>query len=85
METNLWFKKKRWGWGWTPVTWQGWLTVVLHTGAILFYPMLARMGFVEPSTPITLFLVAIFSVILVGVCYQKGEKPSWSWGQRSKH
>ena len=24
---NLWFRRKKYGWGWTPSTWQGWTVV----------------------------------------------------------
>ena len=36
MQANKpWFRRKRFGIGWTPATWQGWLiTVVVAVGAI---------------------------------------------------
>ena len=30
-----WFRRKRWGYGWTPVTWQGWLVVALFVAIAL--------------------------------------------------
>ena len=32
---KYWFKRRRFGWGWTPVTWQGWLTVAFFIGLII--------------------------------------------------
>lgn len=33
---GYWFKSKPFGWGWTPVTWQGWLIMVLYIALIVF-------------------------------------------------
>lgn len=30
IQKKLWFKRKTYGWGWTPVAWQGWLVIVLY-------------------------------------------------------
>ncbi|HYC83050.1 MAG TPA: hypothetical protein VEB60_00680, partial [Candidatus Paceibacterota bacterium] len=32
---RLWFKRKLYGWGWTPVTWQGWLAVLAYAGLVI--------------------------------------------------
>lgn len=31
---KLWFKRKLYGWGWTPVKWQGWLTIIIYIALI---------------------------------------------------
>jgi hypothetical protein len=35
MEKKLWFKAKRYGWGWTPVTWQGWVAVLVYVAILI--------------------------------------------------
>jgi len=30
-----WFGPKRWGWGWRPITWQGWLLSLMLVGLML--------------------------------------------------
>ncbi len=30
-----WFGPKRWGWGWRPISWQGWLVVLAYIAVIL--------------------------------------------------
>lgn len=32
---GYWFKAKPFGWGWTPVTWQGWLVILVYIALIL--------------------------------------------------
>jgi hypothetical protein len=30
MEKKKWFVRKKYGWGWTPASWQGWLLIALY-------------------------------------------------------
>ena len=32
---GYWFKRKIFGWGWAPATWQGWLVITIFVGFIL--------------------------------------------------
>ena len=32
---GYWFKRKLYGWGWTPATWQGWLSTFVFIGLVL--------------------------------------------------
>jgi len=74
-----WFAAKRYGYGWGwPVTWQGWVfllvwsaVTILATTATALYDM--ALGFA-----ITIAMV----VLLVIVCYKKGEPARWRWGDK---
>ncbi len=81
--TKLWFKRKRYGWGWTPSTWEGWL--VLAGFFVLIIWNFRRIDAVQHSGSDTLinFVPQTFILLLVLliVCYCKGEKPRWQWGQ----
>jgi len=72
---QYWFKRKLYGWGWTPVKWQGWL--VLFVWIVFFFCGVVTMKF-EPTK------MFVFTVLAVGllfyICYKKGEKPGWRWG-----
>ena len=35
MNNKLWFKAKMFGWGWYPITWQGWLITILYVISII--------------------------------------------------
>lgn len=76
---DIWFPAKTYGWGWgLPVTWQGWF---VYGGALA---MLAGAFFVFPPTEdLALFMVSTWGIIvlLVAVCWLKGERPSWRWGR----
>ncbi len=79
---KLWFKAKMYGWGWQPITWQGWAVVVLYVTAIWINAR--NINFYTHSTSDTLVNIAIPFVIntifLLIICYCKGEKPRWRWG-----
>ena len=86
METNekiIWFKRKRYGWGWTPCTWQGWLVVVIYVIGVFKFVQ----NFLPESstTSPTRFLVgmAIWTIILLVITYRTGETPRWQWGEEN--
>jgi hypothetical protein len=81
MSKNLWFKKKTYGWGWTPSTWQGWSVIGVYVATLSLTAWFVRTGFLQwTSTQLTIALLAE-SAVLVSISYAKGEKPSWSWGR----
>jgi drug/metabolite transporter (DMT)-like permease len=75
---RYWFPAKRFGWGWgPPKVWQGWFVlavffILLLVGASVFLPKLRTLAFLA----YTAFLVAV----LIGICWIKGERPRWRWG-----
>jgi hypothetical protein len=77
---RFWFPAKRYGWGWgPPVTWQGWVALVVFVmlvvaGVFLFPPAEQAFSFVI----YTVLMTVAFGV----VCYVKGEPPKWRWGDR---
>jgi len=78
---GYWFKRKLYGWGWTPVRWQGWLVTLLFLAyiGILSYTLESSQN---PKNDFLLFFIGIILaiVILIGICYKTGEKPKWVWG-----
>lgn len=73
-----WFPTKRYGWGWgLPSCWQGWVVLigyfVLTLTAALIFP---------PHDRLTAFLVSVhtLTLLLIVICWIKGEPPRWRWG-----
>ncbi len=86
---GYWFKAKLYGWGWVPVKWQGWAVILVYI--VLVTSLLANVEKEIPGNPDsgTNFLVLglpiiLLSVLLIIVCYKKGEKPRWQWGPPKK-
>lgn len=83
-EKKYWFKTKTYGWGWRPVTWQGWVVTLVFSSLIVinFYRIDSSSHSIGETLttyiPQTLMIIAI----MVIVAYSKGEKPHWSWGNK---
>ena len=80
-DPGIWFPAKRYGWGWgIPVTWQGWAVLI---GWVVL--LLAGVSWTLPEHP-TLHLIFVVAMIaaLMAVCYAKGERPRWRWGDDRK-
>ena len=80
---GYWFKRKLYGWGWTPATWQGWVVI----GIFIVYVCYSAFALeFDPTQNMALFLVEIIVaiIILLLICYKKGEKPKWQWGPEKK-
>ena len=80
---GLWFISKRYGYGWVPITWQGWLTTA---GSIALIACTAFLTIEKPaptSYDALLFFKGVISVVFVTlyICYKKGERAYWRWGK----
>ncbi len=75
---KIWFKRKLYGWGWTPSSWQGWVTVLFWS--IFFVSLVSK---IDDHEWLKNLIFIIFSTgLLIYICYKKGEKPRWQWGKR---
>lgn len=82
---KYWFKRRRYGWGWTPVTWQGWLTIGFFMAVVIGGAMfLPETKPTEISRDVLVFLayIAIAATILFYISYNKGPEPKWRWGKK---
>lgn len=84
-----WFKPKRYGYGATPVTWQGWALVAGFVGAVLFLAW-GLIGFDRSQPPGFFNLIMFFKFVLLLVMalwivskrHTDGEW-RWRWGRNS--
>jgi len=79
---GYWFKRKLYGWGWVPVSREGWLVTLVFIIFILWTGInLGEAGEPGRSDLIIFFVKFILAIaLLMIVCYRKGEKPKWQWG-----
>jgi hypothetical protein len=84
---GLWFKMKLYGWGWVPVSWQGWVIVLAFIIILLLNGTYLSSKVSASGSPTSWDLILFFSVMLIliislfWICYKKGEKPRWRWGR----
>ncbi len=82
---HYWFKRKVYGWGWVPATWQGWLTIFTYTALVLLLVLNCEESIPENPDSGSNFLVlglpiVLLTVTLIFILYKKGERPKWQWG-----
>jgi uncharacterized membrane protein YhaH (DUF805 family) len=86
LNKKIWFKRRPYGWGWRPVSWQGWLTVFVYLLLIIIkFRYIDRNSHSNSDTLIGFAVpFIILTSILILICYQKGETPRWQWGNKTK-
>jgi len=79
---GYWFKRKVWGWGWTPVTRAGWLTTIVFIVLVIWNAM--RLDAIEQSggdvVVAAVSQTVALVVLLMVIAFWKGESPKWQWG-----
>lgn len=80
---RLWFASKRYGWGWVPVTIEGWLVTLGFIGLILLNSLRFDEPTLQQTSKVVEFLAETFLLVgaLIAICFWKGEKPRWRWGK----
>lgn len=80
---KLWFKRKTYGWGWYPVTWQGWIVVAGYIVIMFiifnFFPINEK--FLNKINFLPLSLWFVLTIMLIWISYKRGESPRWQWGK----
>ena len=79
---RYWFKRKLYGWGWTPATREGWATLAFFI-AVYAWLLVSFLKRPEPTdTDVFRFFaeISLWVALLIGVCYKTGEPPKWQWG-----
>ncbi|MFT5360091.1 MAG: hypothetical protein ACI88L_000572 [Candidatus Paceibacteria bacterium] len=80
---GYWFRRKLYGWGWTPARWQGWLVTGLFIGFVLWQAVcLDSLAEELTRGELLSFFVklAVAIVVFLAIANKKGEKPKWQWG-----
>lgn len=75
-----WFKRKRYGYGWTPSSWQGWAVIILYVvvavgGALTLIDMPENSFSKELGFYLLVMLIS--TVALIKISYKKGPSPKW--------
>jgi hypothetical protein len=83
--TKLWFRRKRWGWGWTPNTWQGWAVTLAYVTGIVACALTVDDHSTPRELAFTFFLpLILLTTSFIRIGYAKGEKPRWQWGDKGE-
>jgi len=86
MEKKIWFRRKLYGFGWTPCTWEGWAVLLVYVVFLVkVFVLMDRISHSISDMLIHMFIPYVLStILLIYVCYKKGERPRWQWGKREE-
>lgn len=86
MADKKWFRAKRYGWGWVPVTWQAWVVVFVYVCVIVLGAALLINNLNPSNIQLALFFVwtFIWTLPLMYLGFTKGEEPHWRWGGKDE-
>ena len=83
---KIWFKRKRYGWGWYPSSWEGW--AILLGWIVLFligeFAFIHQMSLHQSRLIIAVYFLFIGCItsVLIAVSFRRGERPRWQWGDK---
>lgn len=83
---SYWFKRRRYGYGWTPVSWQGWLVIIVFivivvSGSVVLGDTPRNTLSSEALIYVALLLIAV--ILLIFISSKKGPSPKWRWGVKA--
>lgn len=83
LDKKIWFRAKRYGYGWEPSTWQGWLVTGIFLAIIIVLAFNINWFMDQPYGMIIYFsLISLLVVVLVAIAAKTGEKAHWQWGDK---
>lgn len=81
---HYWFKRKLYGWGWTPATKEGWLVIITYAVLIVALALIIdNNSSIREIVYIFMLPVFLLTLSVIGICYKKGERPRWQWGGKN--
>lgn len=85
MSSKLRFKNKTYGYGWVPVSWEGWLVTWLYAAIVIILTTTLD----ENSSRREVFFMGVLPIVLLTItllriAYKKGEKPEWRRGEKTE-
>jgi hypothetical protein len=77
---KLWFRAKMFGWGWYPVSWQGWVIILIYVAGLIPHFLEANKQHSNSDFLINFSIPFIVNtILLLVICYLTGERPRWRW------
>lgn len=88
MKQRYWFKRKSYGYGWAPATWEGWVSFIVFVALVggnwllRYEPRVAVLT--ERDTVQFVAESILLVIIFILLCLRTGESPRWQWGTRKE-
>jgi hypothetical protein len=81
---KMWFRRKTYGLGWTPASWQGWGVMAGYVVLIVLIFKKLESSASNGNDALLSFMVPFGALTLLLLCitYLTGEPPKWQWGAK---
>ncbi|USN92441.1 MAG: hypothetical protein H6782_01345 [Candidatus Nomurabacteria bacterium] len=81
---GYWFKRKRYGLGWTPAKPAGWITIFSYILFIIgvFHFSDMRNFYVSSASVHIIVLIVVATLLFLAVMWRTGEPLKWQWGKK---
>lgn len=80
---KYWFKRKRYGYGWTPSSKRGWLLISIYLFVVIFggyfFSDKLESGNIFYSIAYLIFIIVSTTILLL-ITIRKAPKGRWRWG-----
>jgi hypothetical protein len=85
MDKVYWFKRRRYGYGWTPVTWQGWTAVGIYLLLAISGALLSQVSPFRTLWYVATYLVLMLLglAVILYLSWKYGPTPKWRWGKKA--
>ena len=77
---KIWFRRKLYGWGWTPASWEGWLATAVYIFIVIINTLRLSSGAVTQTD--FLISILVLTLLFILITFLTGESPKWQWGTR---
>ena len=77
---KMWFTMKHHGWGWVPITIEGWAVIAALVGWIWFVAKQAEKGLLTQDDVMIRVIFGI--IVMLVIMYMKGPSPRWRWDKK---
>lgn len=89
MKNKYWFKRKRYGYGFVPSTWQGWVLTGVYLVAILVLGLIFDKDIeqVTKASDLYYFLggLVLVSAVFFPLIFHFSPKAEWRWGKDERY
>tara|TARA_B100000508_G_scaffold23261_2_gene16280 strand:- start:1129 stop:1425 length:297 start_codon:yes stop_codon:yes gene_type:complete len=79
---GYWFKRKLYGWGWTPARRQGWFVFVAYIAVIIGLAMYVEKYPDRITVDQLMVAIVLLTFLFLAIVWRTGEPPKWQWGQK---
>lgn len=84
---GYWFKRKLYGYGWTPAKPAGWAVIIVYIlflGGVVWYAQASGLCIKGEPSILLISLILVSTALLLAIAWKTGEPLKWQWGKKEE-